>query len=67
MSTYNNLQSSQTVEPDRNIRFAWICFGGTFVALVLNGIWTMVVGTASPGADEKDHSRRHSDLDVVRS
>jgi hypothetical protein len=54
MSTYNNLQSSQTVEQDRNIRFAWICFGGTFVALILNGIWSLVVGTASPGADEKD-------------
>lgn len=54
MSVTNNWQSSNVVEQDRMIRFAWTCFGGTFVALILNGIWSLVVGTASPGADEKD-------------
>ena len=39
---------------DREIRLAWQFFAGTFVALVLNGIWSMIVGTASPGADEDD-------------
>jgi hypothetical protein len=27
---------------------------GSFVALILNGIWSLIVGTASPGADESD-------------
>lgn len=40
--------------PDREIRRAWQFFAGTFVALILNGIWSMIVGTASPGADESD-------------
>jgi hypothetical protein len=40
--------------PDREIRLAWQFFAGTFVALILNGIWSMIVGTASPGADESD-------------
>ena len=40
--------------PDREARLAWIFFGSTFVALILNGVWTIVVGTASPGADESD-------------
>ena len=39
---------------DREIRFAWRFFGGTFVALILNGIWSLLVGTASPGGDESD-------------
>ncbi|MGA0877486.1 MAG: hypothetical protein ACO3SP_00040 [Ilumatobacteraceae bacterium] len=38
----------------REIKFAWLFFFGTFVALILNGIWSLVVGTASPGADESD-------------
>ena len=38
----------------RDLRLAWIFFGGTFVALILSGIWSLIVGTASPGADEKD-------------
>lgn len=38
----------------RDLRLAWIFFGGTFVALIFSGIWSMIVGTASPGADEKD-------------
>jgi hypothetical protein len=29
-------------------------FAGTIVAVVLSGIWSLIVGTASPGADEKD-------------
>jgi hypothetical protein len=40
--------------PEREVRLAWIFFAGTFVALILNGIWSMIVGTASPGADEDD-------------
>lgn len=39
---------------EREVKFAWMFFGGTFVALILSGIWSMFVGTASPGADEKD-------------
>lgn len=40
--------------PDRDIRLAWIFFVSTFVALILNGVWSLLVGTASPGADESD-------------
>jgi hypothetical protein len=29
-------------------------FGGTFVALILNGIWSLFIGTASMGGDEDD-------------
>lgn len=39
---------------DREVTRAWKFFAGTFVALILNGIWSLIVGTASPGADEKD-------------
>lgn len=39
---------------DREIQFAWMLFAGTMVAVVLSGIWSMIVGTASPGADERD-------------
>ena len=46
--------SSGLGRPDREIRRAWQFFAGTFVVLVLNGIWSMIVGTASPGADEDD-------------
>lgn len=48
------LTSKSNTNPDREVRLAWLFFGGTFVALILNGIWSMVVGTASPGADESD-------------
>jgi hypothetical protein len=48
------LTSSSSNKPDREIRLAWLFFAGTFVALVLSGIWSMIVGTASPGADESD-------------
>ena len=48
------LTSKSNTNPDREVRFAWLFFGGTFVALILNGIWSMVVGTASPGGDESD-------------
>lgn len=44
----------KSTRSDREVRRAWIFFGGTFVALILNGIWSMIVGTASPGADESD-------------
>ena len=40
--------------PERDIRLAWTLFVGTFVALVLNGIWSLLVGTASFGGDEDD-------------
>lgn len=46
--------SDTSTRSDREVRRAWIFFGGTFVALILNGIWSMIVGTASPGADESD-------------
>jgi hypothetical protein len=39
---------------ERDLRWSWIFFVGTFVALVLNGIWSLVVGTASLGGDESD-------------
>jgi len=39
---------------DREVRYAWMLFAGTIISVVLSGIWSMVVGTASPGADEKD-------------
>lgn len=52
MST--TLTSSSSSRPDRDLRRAWAFFGGTFVALVASGIWSMLVGTSSPGADEAD-------------
>lgn len=52
MST--TLTSSSSSRPDRDVRRAWAFFGGTFVALVVSGIWSMLVGTSSPGADEAD-------------
>lgn len=39
---------------DREVLRAWLCIGGTFVALILNGIWSLFAGTASFGADESD-------------
>ena len=45
---------SRYSNPDREIRRAWQFFAGTFVVLIFSGIWSMVVGTASPGADESD-------------
>lgn len=50
---------SQENEPERSngsreSRFAWMFFFGTFVALILNGIWSLFVGTASFGGDEND-------------
>lgn len=39
---------------DKEVRTAWMLFAGTIVSVVLSGIWSMIVGTASPGADEKD-------------
>ena len=47
--------SSRTFgRPDREIRLAWQFFAGTFVALALNGIWSLLVGTSSFGGDEDD-------------
>ena len=48
------VRSSRTEKSDREIRLAWQFFAGTIVALVLNGMWSLLVGTASPGADESD-------------
>ena len=48
------LTSSSSSSPDRDVRRAWGFFCGTFVALVASGIWSMLVGTSSPGADEAD-------------
>jgi len=39
---------------ERSRRLAWWFAGGTLLAVVLSGIWSLIVGTASPGADEKD-------------
>ena len=38
----------------QEVRYAWMLFAGTIIAVVLSGIWSLIVGTASPGADEKD-------------
>ena len=39
---------------EQEVKYAWMSFAGTIVAVVLSGIWSMIVGTASPGADESD-------------
>jgi hypothetical protein len=39
---------------DMDLRFAWMFLGGTFVALVLNGIWSLYMGTSSFGGDEDE-------------
>lgn len=44
----------QPARADGDVRLAWMFFGGTFVALILNGIWSLVVGTASMGGDDDD-------------
>jgi len=38
----------------REVRIAWRLFAGAIVLVIVSGIWSMIVGTASPGADEKD-------------
>ena len=43
-----------TRSPDQEVRYAWMLFAGTIAGVVMSGIWSMVVGTASPGADEAD-------------
>lgn len=45
---------TQGDRPNRELQRAWWCFGGTFIALVASGIWSLFVGTSSPGADESD-------------
>jgi len=52
MST--NTAPSTPSSSNREITLAWAFFVGTIVAVVLSGVWSMVVGTASPGANEKD-------------
>jgi FtsH-binding integral membrane protein len=39
---------------DRSKTLAWWFAGGTLLAIVASGLWTLVVGTSSPGGDEKD-------------
>jgi hypothetical protein len=38
----------------RYVTLAWSFFVGTFVAILVSGIWSLFVGTASMGADEED-------------
>ena len=45
---------SPSTKADQEIRYAWMFLAGTFVALILNGIWSTIVGTASFGGDESD-------------
>lgn len=46
--------TNSTNQAEWEVVLAWRFFGGTFVALVVSGIWSMLVGTSSPGADEAD-------------
>lgn len=46
--------SSHTSRAEREIRLSWIFFALTFITFILSGIWSIVVGTASPGANEGD-------------
>lgn len=48
------ITSNSSDNSEREIRLAWQFFAGTIVAFVLNGMWSLLVGTASPGADESD-------------
>jgi len=51
------LQSRGATSPgqaDHERVFAWWCFGGTFAATLLSGIWSLLVGTASMGGDESE-------------
>lgn len=50
----NTSTSSGLDKPEKEIRLAWQFFAGTFVALILNGVWSLFVGTASFGGDEDD-------------
>jgi hypothetical protein len=52
MST--TIPSGGLSRPNREIRLAWQFFAGTFVALILNGMWSLFVGTSSFGGDEDD-------------
>lgn len=45
---------TSNARPDREIRLSWLFFAGTFVALILNGMWSLAVGTSSFGGDEED-------------
>jgi hypothetical protein len=46
--------SRSGVQSEKEIRLAWLFFAGTFVALLLNGAWSLFVGTASFGGDEDE-------------
>jgi hypothetical protein len=49
------MSSDQDVtSAERDATIAWVLFVSTFVAVVLNGLWTLVVGTASMGGDESE-------------
>jgi len=46
--------SSHISRAEREIRLSWIFFALTFITFILSGIWSIVVGTASSGANESD-------------
>ena len=46
--------SGEHGQRNHNTALAWWFAGGTLAVIVLSGLWGLVVGTASPGADEKD-------------
>ena len=39
---------------EKEVKYAWMLFAGTIVSVALSGVWSLIVGTASPGADEED-------------
>lgn len=41
--------------PEQEVKCAWACFGVTFTALTLRGLWLMADSAASTEVDEKDH------------
>lgn len=47
-----DIRTSEATE--RDVKLAWLFFAGTFVVLVLNGVWSVFMGTASMGGDESD-------------
>lgn len=52
MSSIQGISITDHAESER--KRAWFFFGATFIVLLLMGIWTIVVGTASMGGDESD-------------
>lgn len=46
--------ATSPVQADRERVLAWWCFGGTFAAMLLSGVWSLLVGTSSMGGDESE-------------